>query len=274
MLKRQIENFEKAVQLVQESEMLSIELLCQINKALTPEHESSGIIRPVQNWIGKSLEKPDYLPPPPSMLGSLLTRYIEVLNHSELSCEDKAVAAYVNLLRIHPFADGNGRTSRALYSGLLSKSSDIHTPLSLYRLKASPKYYTDFLISPKINSELPITHSYLDEAYQWINNYEAEAYRHLTKTQHIISKKIGFAYMTKEEIAIITLLWRYPILTHSKIRSHLNTDIKKTNDVISKLINCSLITARKIRHKSTTIYVADDVLTCWDELDNSINTTK
>lgn len=274
LLKKQIEQFEKAVCLIKQSESISIELLCQMNSILTPEHESSGIIRPVQNWIGTSREKPAYLPPPPSELASLLNNFVDIINYSSLTPNERAIAAYVYLIRIHPFADGNGRTSRALYAGILSKTGKAHIPLSLYRLKAPPKRYFDFIKSPKINSKRPITHSYLDEAHQWINNYEKEVSQRLIKTQQIISTKIGFSYMTKEDMDIVTLMWRYPILTYSKIESHLNKSSNATGDIISKLVNCSLLAIRKISHKSKTIYVAEDILTCWDELDKSIKTVK
>ncbi len=274
VLKEQIERFEKAVKLVKESKELSIELLCDINKTLTPEERRSGEVRSVQNWLGKSLETAYYLPPPPTELDSLLCKFINLINNSTLPTKEKALLAYVNTQKIHTFADGNGRTARAIYAGILAKEYDIHIPLSLYRLKVSPDYYYDFLRVQPINSEGIVSHDYLGEAYQWINNYEKEVAQQLIATQKCISNKIGFSYMTAEDMDIVTLLWRYPVLTYETIKSHLNNNQKKAHDVISTLSNCSILSARKISYQTKTIYVAEDIFNCWDKLDNLMSDIK
>lgn len=273
-LKQQIDRFQEAARLIKTSKQFSIELFCDVNKKLTPEHKHSGFVRTTQNWVGKSLERATYVPPPPSELDTLLSDLTAILNSEEFSTDEKAVIAFVNISQIHPFADGNGRVARALYSGILAKDHDVHVPLSLYRFKSSQEHYHNFLQEQSINSKQPINHSYLDKAHQWIKRYEQEVYKQLAKTQKAISNKIGFSNMSREAMKIVTILWQYPVMTYSKIASYFSNNVNVTNDVISKLSNCSLIATRKISYQSTLIYVAEDILICWETLDNLISEVK
>ncbi len=65
--------------------------------------------------------KPEYIPPEYRDVPDLMDQFITWLQtENELPIPIKAAIATVQLLTIHPFEDGNGRTARALASYILS----------------------------------------------------------------------------------------------------------------------------------------------------------
>jgi Fic family protein len=64
----------------------------------------------------------EYSPPEPAEIPDLMNKYIELMNSRRpefLSPLFKAIVAHFFLVTIHPFGDGNGRTSRALEAFIL-----------------------------------------------------------------------------------------------------------------------------------------------------------
>ncbi len=85
----------------------------------------AGNVRTVQNWIGGNDYNPcgaDFVPPPPELLGDLLLDLCDFCNDDSLSPLVQAAIAHAQFETLHPFADGNGRTGRALVQVMLRRS--------------------------------------------------------------------------------------------------------------------------------------------------------
>jgi len=79
----------------------------------------AGIFRTTQVYVG------DHIPPPPSSITLLVDRFTEWLNSIEaltLHPVRLAALAHYKLVYIHPFVDGNGRTSRLLMNLVLMQA--------------------------------------------------------------------------------------------------------------------------------------------------------
>ncbi len=79
----------------------------------------AGMLRRTQVFVG------DHVPPQPGHIELLMRRFVEWLNsphNAELHPVDFAALAHYKLVYIHPFVDGNGRTSRLLMNLILMKS--------------------------------------------------------------------------------------------------------------------------------------------------------
>lgn len=79
----------------------------------------AGIFRTTQVYVG------DHVPPPPSLVEILVARFVLWLNSLEaLSLHPVRLAAlaHYKLVYIHPFIDGNGRTSRLLMNLVLMQT--------------------------------------------------------------------------------------------------------------------------------------------------------
>jgi Fic family protein len=96
-----------------------------------------GSIRTEQNWIGGSSYNPcsaAFVPPPPELLRDLLEDLCRFCNGDSLPAVAQAAIAHAQFETIHPFADGNGRTGRALVHFVLRRrglATRVLPPISL-----------------------------------------------------------------------------------------------------------------------------------------------
>ena len=107
---------------------VTLEMLQRIDADLLkggPLEGMGGIVRTEQNWIGGSSLDPvgaAYVPPPPEEVPGLLEDLISFINSSPLPAVARAAIAHAQFESIHPFADGNGRTGRALLNLMLMEA--------------------------------------------------------------------------------------------------------------------------------------------------------
>jgi Fic family protein len=84
----------------------------------------AGVIRNEQNWIGGNDYNPcgaAFVPPPPANVRPLLEDLVDFCNRQTLPPLAQAAFAHAQFETIHPFADGNGRTGRALVQVVLRR---------------------------------------------------------------------------------------------------------------------------------------------------------
>ena len=97
---------------------LEVEHLLEAHRRLmahSPMPEYGGEVRFLQNWIGgRSPAEAYYVPPPAQLVPELLADLMAFVRESRLPVLAKAGIAHAQFETIHPFADGNGRTGRAL----------------------------------------------------------------------------------------------------------------------------------------------------------------
>lgn len=102
--------------------------LLDVHRALLADDPHIGVwaghLRGVQNWIGGSDHSPRdalFVPPPPGLVAPLVEDLIRFCNRTDLDPLAQAAVAHAQFETIHPFADGNGRTGRALVHVLLRR---------------------------------------------------------------------------------------------------------------------------------------------------------
>ncbi len=89
-----------------------------------PNSQIAGVIRSTQNWIGGNDYNPctaTFVPPPPERVADLLDDLVAFCADETLPPLMQAAIAHAQFETIHPFADGNGRTGRALVQILLRR---------------------------------------------------------------------------------------------------------------------------------------------------------
>jgi Fic family protein len=118
---------ESAVELAVTAEPFGFDDLLAIHRILmerSPLAQLAGEVRTVQNWIGGSSYNPcsaAFVPPPPDLVAELLDDLLAYVNSDEHSPLVQAALAHAQFETIHPFADGNGRTGRALIHVVLRR---------------------------------------------------------------------------------------------------------------------------------------------------------
>ena len=121
--------------------------LRQIHQALlvgTRDEEWAGVIRTEQNWVGGvSPCAAAFVPPPPDAVPDLLDDLAAYLSNDEHPALLQAAVAHSQFETIHPFADGNGRTGRALIQLVLRRrgvATRVVPPVSLVLATRAGEY--------------------------------------------------------------------------------------------------------------------------------------
>lgn len=112
----------------------------------------AGVVRDRQNWIGGNDYNPcgaDFVPPPPNCVRKLLTDLCRAVNDDTLPPVVQAALVHAQFETIHPFADGNGRTGRALIHVVLKRRglARAYVPPISVILAAKKSGYVDGLTS-------------------------------------------------------------------------------------------------------------------------------
>ncbi|MEJ2577795.1 MAG: Fic family protein [Kineosporiaceae bacterium] len=117
-----------AVRAAERADPLTVEDLLEIHRTLLSDDpltgDWAGHLRGVQNWIGGSDHSPRdalFIPPPPGLVAPLVEDLLRFCNRTDLDPLAQAALAHAQFETIHPFADGNGRTGRALVHVLLRR---------------------------------------------------------------------------------------------------------------------------------------------------------
>lgn len=156
---------------------LSVEDLCQINARLLEGTGAAaasygGHLRQEQNWIGGNRVNPIgavYVPPRPELVPELMDDLVRFCNESELPPVAVAAIAHAQMETIHPFADGNGRTGRALVHVILRRGGTaprMVPPVSLV-LATDRQRYIDNLAAYRTTDE-PGSRAADEAASEWV----------------------------------------------------------------------------------------------------------
>ena len=111
-----------------------------------PNAAVAGVIRTQQNWIGGNDYTPcgaDFVPPPPEEVPRLLMDLCAAINDDRLPPLVQAALVHAQFETIHPFADGNGRTGRALVQVIFKRrqlAADYLPPISVVLATARDRY--------------------------------------------------------------------------------------------------------------------------------------
>ena len=109
--------------------------------------EIAGVLRNAQVWIGGSDYSPAgamFVPPHKRHLGELMADLGEFMARDDLPALAQAAVAHAQFETIHPFADGNGRTGRALVHVVLRErclTTSSALPLSAGLLTDTAGYF-------------------------------------------------------------------------------------------------------------------------------------
>lgn len=143
---RELRNYRKAFDFVSSylehggpiTERLILEIHRRLVEGVRGETAAPGEYRRVQNYVVNSASgKTIYTPPPPGSVPTLMGEFIVWLNRrSDIHPVIVSGIAQFQLVHIHPFLDGNGRTSRLLSTLCLYRSG-----YDIKRLFTISEYY-------------------------------------------------------------------------------------------------------------------------------------
>jgi len=151
----------------------------------------AGQIRTSQNWIGGNDYNPcsaDFVPPPSEEVQGLLDDLCDAINDHRLPPIVQAAIVHAQFETIHPFADSNGRTGRAL----------IHVVLK--RRRVAPAYVPPISVVLAANRDRYIeglTRFRGERVSDWIEQFAAAAHN---------AARLAGAYL--REVLQLSAAWR------------------------------------------------------------------
>jgi Fic family protein len=169
-----IDAMQLAIDAAAAAEQFRLDDITAIHRRLMAGAPNSGIggrIREEQNWIGGNDYNPcgaDFVPPPPEYLAALLNDLCTAMNDESLPPLIQAALVHAQFETIHPFADGNGRTGRALVQVILRRrgiAPSYVPPISVVLAARRERYIEGLTLYRK------------DELDDWIEQFAAAAAR-------------------------------------------------------------------------------------------------
>ncbi|WDE05852.1 Fic family protein [Thalassomonas viridans] len=271
-LVKQIDRYQQAREILTANHSLTLEQLLDINRSLEVENQRTGSLRQNQNWIGgKTPLQAAYVCPPPELVEELMHDWLMFINNPDLPGEITAIVGYSQLLLIHPFSDGNGRTSRVfLQSRLEQKYGDIIHP-TLYRLHKNEQYIDAVQSTLRETSPLVPLHSFWQESLAWGNELKRRMYQILAEGQAELNARLAMRALSNNARTLLDYLWVQPIVCEAGLGKHFGWDFFTAHNAILELINVNILEAHKIRQpEGAIIYDCAIIFSTWQKLDDEI----
>jgi len=214
-----------------------------LTKDLLRDQEYEGKYRDTSVIIGNvHTKKINYIPPDAYKVPYLVDELLDWLNNCTTELYPVIVAGILHyeLVRIHPFIDGNGRTSRLMATLILSINEfniDNYFTLDEY-YNQDRQAYVDALKSADKNQDLTFWLEYFCQGVLYsIEKVKKEV---LTLAQ-ITSKYDNTIELTPNEISVLTLLEEKKHIKNKDIQNMLNISPQASYKIIKKLKDKKLI---------------------------------
>ena len=238
----------------QENGRVKEEHILNLHKDITKETlenpEWEGKYRKIQVYVGNRITgEIIFMPPPPEEVPSLMKNFIKWLNSEEaLKLHPVLVAgiSHYELVRIHPFVDGNGRTARALATLILYiKGFDIKRFFSLDDYYDSDRgAYYSALKSVKQNT-LDLT--------QWLEYFTEGVKISILRVKEKVlqlsiegkkRKEKGQIALTERQIKIIEFMQKNGRIASSDIQKMFKISRQAAHKEIKKLLELEIIESK------------------------------
>jgi Fic family protein len=247
-----VEAMRWAIEAMAEADTVTVEQLLEIHRRLTVGtrlERVGGRVRAEQNWIGGSSYNPCsavFVPPPHDRVDELLVDLCTFCNDDALPAVAQAAIAHAQFETIHPFADGNGRTGRALVHVLLRRrglAPVVVPPVSLVLATWSDDYVAG-LTATRSRSE-PETAEALDGLNRWIALFAAALTRAVADADdyerqvHEIQTRwrdaVGKVRSDSAVLRLIEALPGAPLVTVQSAAALIGRSVQATNEAIAHL---------------------------------------
>lgn len=282
-----IASMQSAVDLAAESHQISLDDLLSVHRELmtgssTPQF--GGTIRDRQNWIGGSAYNPcsaAFVPPPPQFVENLIEDLIEYVNDDAHSPLVQAAIAHAQFETIHPFADGNGRSGRALIHIVLQRrrlATRFVPPISLVLATWSADYIAGLGAYRHLGS--PDSDERSAGAQVWLRIFAGATLRACVDAQRYAARidemtadwreHLGRVRLHSATDLLIRVLPGAPLITTSSASAMIGRSEVATSSAINRLLDAGILRQRNIERQRYRIFEAPDVINLFTSLERAL----
>lgn len=271
-----IQAMNEGVDRVAEKTAITLDDVLSVHAALL-EHtrlaDLGGVLRTAQNWIGGSWHTPvgsAYVPPRPELVPALMDDMVEFMNGSRLPAVATAAILHAQMETVHPFADGNGRTGRALVH-VVFKRAGICTrtvaPVSLVLATMKPQYI-EALEGFRTDDANPHERSYDEAVSEWVEFFGAAVEVACTRALQFEDRiaQVHDAWMLKVQpraksaaAQLLDLLPGNPVVSIESVARLTGKSYPAARGAVRALEEAGVL-RQSSKNRKSGLYVADDVL--------------
>jgi len=251
--KQEVLNYVKVLDYIdelsnQKKKAITEEVILQIHKLTTRsilEPSKSGRYRKIMVYVTNVFGEVEYTPPKAEKVPEMMKGFVEWLAGAEASETHPVLAsgiAHHELVRIHPFVDGNGRTARALATLILYQRG-----FDTKRFFALDDYYNENRLA--YYAALQKGSPSRKELTGWLEYFTSGVAYSMNKVREIIDD-IGIEgrkdrmYLTQRQIWVVKHLQTNPRLTIREIQDKFKISRFTANEVLKPLIKNKIIKRR------------------------------
>lgn len=278
---------QRAVEVASGDDPFTLDDLLGIHRTLmdrSPAPQLGGVVRDVQNWIGGSSYNPcsaSFVPPPPDHVPDLLDDLVAYVNHDEHSPLAQAAIAHAQFETIHPFADGNGRTGRALIHVVLRRrglAPAFVPPISLV-LATWASTYVEGLMTYRHLAE-PDGPERSAAAGEWLRLFATATHRACIDAEHYAARiddlsaswrrRLGRVRADSGTDRLLSVLPGAPIITVESASALIDRSKARTTDAVNALTEADILRQRNVGRQRYRVFEATDVLELFTDLERAL----
>ncbi len=278
---------EAAVELGSATDTITLDDLLGIHRILMERSATPGIggvVRTMQNWIGGSSYNPcsaAFVPPPPDTLDALLDDLLAYVNGDDHPALVQAAIAHAQFETIHPFADGNGRTGRALIHVILRRrglAPRFVPPSSLVLATWASDYIAGLTAYRYIGA--PDGPDRSTGAGTWLRTFATAAHRSCADAESYAGKIEALDARWREQLGrvransavelLLDLLPGVPMITVDSAARLIGRSEMRTGDAINRLEAAGVLRQRNVGRLRYRVFEAADVVDLFTGLERAL----
>jgi Fic family protein len=278
---------EAAVEIGSSTETIALDDLLGVHRILmdsSPTPAIGGMIRTVQNWIGGSSYNPcsaAYVPPPPEALEDLLDDLLDYVNGDDHPALVQAAIAHAQFETMHPFADGNGRTGRALIHVILRRrglAPRFVPPISLVLATWAGDYIAGLTSYRNIGA--PNSPERSAGASSWLRTFATAASRscsdagaYATKIEALDGRwreQLGRVRANSAVELLLDMLPGVPVITVESAAQLIGRSEMRTGDAVNRLEAAGVLRQSNIGRQRYRVFEAADVVELFTGLERAL----
>lgn len=278
---------ESAIELATAADRFGLDDLLTVHRTLmasSPTPEVGGVVRDTQNWIGGSSFNPcsaAFVPPPPDHLAPLLADLLDYVNGDAHSPLVQAALAHAQFETLHPFADGNGRTGRALIHVVLRRrglAPRFVPPVSLVLATWSNDYVNGLMAFRHLGG--PDSSERSTAAATWLRLFAtatrcscADATTYSARIDRLTETwrdRVGSIRGNSSTDLLLRVLPGSPIVTVESASALIGRSKARTADAVNRLVAAGVLRQRNVGRQRYRVFEAGDVLDLFTGLERAL----
>jgi Fic family protein len=265
---------------------ITLDILLEIHRRLLAGSSLAphgGLLRETQNWIGGHGLSPRgavFVPPPQEEVGGLCEDLMAFCNSNDVSVVVQAAMAHAQFEIIHPFADGNGRTGRALIHLVLRRRGlviDVLPPISLVLATMQDAYVAGLRAVTYIGDATSA--EALAGTNLWICRFAAACRRAVSDVDFYLERAEAIRVRWRQQLGsvrtksaaalLIDALISTPLLTVGTAAKLIGRSFQQTNEALARFEAAGIVKQTNLG-KRNRAFEAEAVIRAFTELERRL----